>query len=314
MPLADRIESRYMARRIMTSPLHIVYFITLGCFWGLSPSLYKLMGEAALPITHIIVYTGIGVGAALGVIAWLRNGSLPVTREILWYGFGCAALLNLPFAMSLFFARHVAATEYALIISTAPFWNYLVAMLTGRESATRRRLAAIIVGFVSSTILLLSRGSILTDGISIWIIASFSVPIIYVAYNWFAARCWPKDAEIMTVGAVESLWSGLLAIPFFLLIEPPWSVGALELSAYTAALIATVMWIAERIAYFSLIRDKGAVYTIQAVYVSTPAAVIWAIAIFGGGTDLWLWVSLGVLMVALWLNNSRPQSATQPSA
>ena len=41
------------------------------------------------------------------------------------------------------------------------------------------------------------------------------------------------------------------------------------------------MWIIERIAFFTLIREKGAVYTIQAIYVSTPAAVLWAILIFG---------------------------------
>lgn len=298
----------------MTSPLHIVYFLTLGCFWGLSPSLYKLMGEAGLPITHIIVYTGFGVGLAMGAIAWLRNRGLPLTRQIVWYGFGCAALMNLPFAMSLFFARHVQATEYALIASTAPFWNYAVALITGRESAAPRRLAAIAVGFLSSAVLLLSRGDIMSDGVSGWVLACFSVPVVYVAYNWFAARAWPKDAEVMTVGAVESLWSGLLAVPFFLLIEPPWGAGTLELSAYWAALIATLMWIAERVAYFSLIRDKGAVYTIQAIYIATPAAVIWAIMIFGGGTDIWLWVSLAILMVALWLNNSRPQAATPTSA
>jgi hypothetical protein len=32
--------------------------------------------------------------------------------------------------------------------------------------------------------------------------------------------------------------------------------------------------------------------------------VLWAILIFGGGTDIWLWASLAILMFALYLNNS----------
>ena len=56
--------------------------------------------------------------------------------------------------------------------------------------------------------------------------------------------------------------------------------------------MAGILWIIERIAFFTLIRDKGAVYTIQAVYVSTPAAVLFAIFFYGGGADIWLWISL----------------------
>jgi hypothetical protein len=76
------------------------------------------------------------------------------------------------------------------------------------------------------------------------------------------------------------------------------------------------MWVVERVAYFTLINEKGAVYTVQATYVSTPAAVLLAAIFFGGGADKWLWVSLAILMVALYLNNtgsikptSTPQSA-----
>ena len=64
------------------------------------------------------------------------------------------------------------------------------------------------------------------------------------------------------------------------------------------------MWVLERIAYFILIRDKGAVYTVQATYIATPAAVLIAAIFFGGTQDIWLWVSLAILMLALYLNNS----------
>jgi drug/metabolite transporter (DMT)-like permease len=283
---------------------HLLYFLALGCFWGLSPSLYKLMGEAGLPVTHIIVYTGLAVGIAMAAIPYVRDGRVNFSREIIRYALGCAAILNIPFALSLTMARHVEATEYALIVSTAPFWNYLLALVTGREGTRNRQLLAVAVGFVSSAVLILSRGALGEGGFNGWMIAAFSVPIIYSFYNWFTSAYWPKNADIMTVGAAESLFSGLLAVPFLLYFAPPWSADTPPFSAYWVALIAVVMWVVERVAFFTLIRDRGAVYTIQVIYVSTPAAVLWGVMIFGGGTDMWLWISLAILMVAIYLNNS----------
>lgn len=289
-------------------PVHLLWFIILGCFWGLTPSFYKLMGEAGLPISHIIVYTGLIVGAALGIVPLLK-GRFTLSREVLFYGLGCAALLNVPFGMSLFFSRQVPATEYALIVSTAPFWNYLLALVTRREIANRRRLLALMAGFASSAVIIMSGGTQVEGGLSWWLISAFSVPIVYSAYNWFAGAYWPKNADIMTVGAVESVFSGLLAIPFMLVLAPPWNDAAPPLFAYWTALAASILWIIERIAFFTLIREKGAVYTIQAVYVSTPAAVLWAILIFGKPANPWIWASLAILMLALWLNNSQRRVA-----
>ena len=73
--LERRRQDGYRLARM--SPRHLVCFIALGCFWGLSPSLYKVMGEAALPISQIIVYTGLAwasarrhpAGCALGASA-----------------------------------------------------------------------------------------------------------------------------------------------------------------------------------------------------------------------------------------------------
>jgi drug/metabolite transporter (DMT)-like permease len=96
-----------------------------------------------------------------------------------------------------------------------------------------------------------------------------------------------------------------LGIPFMLVLAPPWSDTTPALIDYWTAGFASLLWIVERIAFFTLIREKGAFYTIQAVYVSTPAAVLWAIVIFDKPADPWIWVSLAILMVALWLNNSR---------
>ena len=290
----------------MGSLKHLTYFVALGLFWGLSPTLYRVMGEERVPVTHIIVLTGLGVGLALAIVALARTGRLRIDRRIQLYGLGCAVLMNVPFGLGLLFARHVPTTELALIMSLSPFCNYTLALLTGRESAVPRKLLAIAIGFASSAILILSREGTVTGEISWWLIAAFSTPLMYTAYNWFAARNWPTGADTLSVGTAESLWSAVLAFPLLLVVAPFWAPGIPSIFAYWTVLAATALWVVERIAFFTLIRDKGALYTAQAVYLATPAAVIFAMIFFGGATDLWLWLSLAILMLALWLNNSGP--------
>jgi drug/metabolite transporter (DMT)-like permease len=296
----------------MTSPRHLAYFVALGMFWGLSPSLYRAMGEGHVPVTHIIALSGIAVGIALWLVGLVRNGTVTLSREVLLYGLGCAILMNIPFGLSLTYARHVPTTELALIMSLAPFFNYGVALFVNGEKAVPRRLVAIAVGFLSTAVLVLSRDGMLSGKFSWWLIASFTGPILYTAYNWFAGRYWPKDADTLSVGAAESLAQGVITLPLLMLLAPPWESGLPDLVAYWSVVAACVMWVVERIAFFTLMKEKGPVYTVQAVYLATPAAVIFAMIFYGGASDYWLWVSLVILMVALWLNNSGP--AARPAS
>eukprot|EP01036_Dinobryon_divergens_P008077 gene8077-10785_t len=71
------------------------------------------------------------------------------------------------------------------------------------------------------------------------------------------------------------------------------------------------MWVGERIVYFTLIRDRGPVYTVQAIYISAPAGVLYGITFFGEAPDLWLWISLALVILALWLNNRPDRHARQ---
>jgi drug/metabolite transporter (DMT)-like permease len=294
----------------MTSPRHFSFFILLGLFWGISPSLYKHLSNVGMPLSHTIFITGMGVGILMwGLSAW-NNGTWKMGASTLRYGATCAFLMNVPFAINLYLAAYVPPTELSIIITTSPFFSYLLALVTGWEEATRRRLLAIAAGFASTLVLMLQ------GQISWWLVSSLSVPILYTFYNAYAGKAWPKNADTTEVGAAESLFSGLFALPAVFLFAPFAAANAPELNAYWIMAPLVMMWVVERIAYFVLIRDKGAVYTVQATYVSTPAAVVIAAVFFGGVQDVWLWVSLALLMVALYLNNtgrvtlkSIPQSA-----
>jgi drug/metabolite transporter (DMT)-like permease len=296
----------------MTSLRHPSYFVALALFWGVSPAMYRYWGEAGVPVSHVITYTGLGLAVFLAIMARVRHGAVNWNRDVMRYSFICAVLMNVPFSFSLFFARHVPTAELALVFSLSPLVNFAVGAITGRDPMTARRAIAIVIGFTASAILVLSREGMVSGEISWWLIASFINPLLFAAYNWYAQRHWPRGGTTFSIGAAESLWSGLLAVPFMLVLAPPWDTTFTGSMAVWSLIAATLMWVAERISFFTLIRERGATYTSQAVYLSAPAAVLIAVAFYGGGTDIWLWSSLAILMLALWLNNSGP-AATRSS-
>lgn len=297
----------------MKSPNHFLYFMLLGLFWGVSPSVYKHLSAVNMPVTHTIFYTGIGVGLIMLAIAAYRTGLRKLDIRLVYYGLGCAVLMNIPFGLNLYLAGFVPPTELAIIITMSPFFNYLIALVTGNENSSSRKLLAIFFGFISTLILILSREGTLAGAISWPLIFSIFIPLLYCAYNTFAARAWPKGADTIQAGAFESLWSGLTILPFLVWFNPIGGEGTPSLYDHWVLIAVTLMWVVERVVYFTLITQKGAVYTVQATYVSTPAAVIIGALFFGGGTDVWLWLSLAVLMVALYFNNTGHDDVAVPA-
>lgn len=123
----------FATHHTMASPRHFAWFIALGLFWGVSPSLYKHLADVRVPVSHTIFLTGLGVGLAMWLIAARRSGAWGMPWSTLRYGAICAFLMNIPFGFNLFLAGRVPPTELAIVITTSPFFAYLVALATGWE-------------------------------------------------------------------------------------------------------------------------------------------------------------------------------------
>ncbi len=301
----------------MTSPRHLAWFFYLGLSWGVVPVLYRLLADAKMPTSHTVLLSGIGVGILLYARDATSKGTWQVSAPVLVFSVLCALFANVPFALNLTAAKHVPPAMMAMIVSTSPLVNYAVALTTDWEEATPRRLAAIALGFFSTLLLILPGNDMRQHADPLWIAAAITLPFFYCLYGNFAARKWPRGADAGQVAAIESGLGGLLAMPFAFAFAPFAASEGPSLSAYWLIVAAVAMWIFERIAYFTLIKEKGAVYASQASYVATPAAVIMSSFIFGGATDIWLWLSLAMLMAALYLNNTgraNPPTATPQSS
>jgi drug/metabolite transporter (DMT)-like permease len=297
-------QARLPYARKMTSMRHLLWFLYLGLSWGIVPILYRLLANAHMPTSHTVFLSGVGVGAILYAVDASRTRNWRISGTVLGFSVLCAMFANVPFALNLAAAAHVPPSTMAMIVSTSPLVNYAFALAAGWETATRRRLLALALGFASTLILIVPGSAKNLHLNPLWVAVAMSLPLFYCLYNNFAARKWPRGAAASQVAAVESGLGGILAMPFALAYAPFAASDGPALSAYWLIVAAVAMWVVERIAYFTLIKEKGAVYTAQASYVATPAAVIIASLMFGNDIGVSLWVSLVLLMAALWLNNA----------
>lgn len=288
----------------MKTPLHFFHSLSLGLFWGVTPSLYKYLADVHMPVLHTMFYAGMIVGVVMLGYGLTRASHRGFDLRVVAYGFGCAALMNVPFAINLYLAAYVPPTELSIIVTLAPFFNYLFAMVIRHESATPRKMLAIVFGFTSTLVLILSHEGVISGQISWPLIVSLSIPLLYSVYDSFAAFAFPKGADTIQAGAFESLWSGALALPLIFWLSPFGVPGNPGLIQHWAVVVLALMWVVERVVFFTLITTRGAVFTAQSIYISTPTAVIMSVLFFGGGTDVWLWISLAILMVAIYLNNT----------
>ena len=300
----------------MSSLAQVLFVVGLGIFWGAAPALNKMLGLAGVPVTHILVAGGFGVGAGLMVLQRLSGGRFRAGRPELLYGLGCAVLLSVPWALSVAAIRHVPVALTALVISTTPLWTYALALVFRREPFSPLRLLALGVGMASSAAIIFTHADFNPSNIDWWLGLTLSLPLLYASYDVFASVAWPKNMPPLTAGILESFIVGLLCLPAVFWLDPlAGGVMSLHPLGYLLLGAVTLLWVIERVCFFNMIRLFGPVTTGQSVYVSTPASVLLGLAFFGEQADVWLGVSLALLMAALWLNNLaiRPQTSQAPT-
>ena len=285
----------------------------LGAFWAASPILYRFLGEAGVPIVHVIFLTGFGLGIGLGAVHLIAGGKGALSSANIRFGLGLGVFMNTGFALGLYFAPRVPVSLLNLIVATSPMSTYGVSMLLGREKPDAARIAALALGLGACALCIFTRPGAGAGAFTWLALASFAIPLTYTVYNLFSAMCWPAGASPLVAGVAESWASAALFLPL-LAVYPP-SSAPQSLWAYGLLAAAIVLWLIERLAYFSLIKNVGPVRTVQAVYVATPAGVLLAAWVFKEVIDIWMWISLALVLVSLWLNRfeAKPARQTAPA-
>jgi drug/metabolite transporter (DMT)-like permease len=176
--------------------------------------------------------------------------------------------------------------------------TFLAAAVLGVERVSTTRLLGVFLG-VLSIALLIGPSTSLPDRSAVpWVLLAVSSALCYTAENLFVAIRMPADVNIYTIVGGMFLAATIIMTPLVVItgtFEPlPWPWGRSEWAILGMAAITVSAYGL----FLYLIRYAGPVFASQTAYVVTLSGVIWGIMIFDDEHSLWVWLSLGVMMLA----------------
>lgn len=272
-----------------------------GLIWGATFSLALIAtGEGAHPLAISawqVVVTG------LFFVGFCRVTNIPIfrRRNIRHYTVLAVIGITAPNLAYYYAAPHLSAGILSITVSTVPLLTYALMLVLHYESMLIKRMFGILLGMVAILLLILPDQGFEESDANLWILLALVSAVMYTIENVYIGHGVEDRID------VRELLCGSNFIAFFMQFPLAWYMGVAEPVSWliTAPGLALAgLGIGSGIAYtmfFYTIKTSGAVFASQCAYIVTLSGVFWGILLFSEEHSIWVWSSLVVLLVGLFL-------------
>lgn len=288
------------------------YMVTLAVTYSLVLSLNRIATTAGIPFIPYVFWQIVGAAIVLWLICLALRRWPPLTRDsVISYlvvgMFGFAV----PFAVLAAAAPKAPASVISLTLTMTPVLVYIFAVIIGMDRFYWLR--ALGIGFSLGGVLLVllpplvQSASLLTADMVPWVVLAFGAPLCYSIANLSAARFRPPAsgpfelaAGVLTAGSIFLIPVMAVDGSWWFFDEPigegAWTIfGALVVDGLFMVLM------------YEVIRLAGPVIFSTYNYIATLCGMGWAALIFGELPSVWIWASLALLFLGLYLVNRPPR-------
>ncbi len=272
-----------------------------GIIWGATFSLALIAtGEGAHPLA---ISSWQAVVTGIFFFVFCRLTGIPVfrLRNIPYYTVIAVIGITAPNLAYYYAAPHLSAGILSITVSTVPLLTYAFMLFLHYESILIKRVVGILLGMIAILLLVLPEQEIRGSDANLWILLALLSSVMYSVENIYIGH------SIDDVIDVRELLCGSNFIAFFLQFPLASYLGVAEPVGWLFTLPGLALaglGISSGIAYamfFYSIKTSGAVFASQCAYIVTLSGVLWGIIIFAEEHSVWVWSSLVVLMVGLFL-------------
>lgn len=283
----------------------------MGIAWGLAVSLAKIAVTAGGHPVGLGLWQVCVSGTMLLAVSILTGGPPPLRRDVARFGLICGTSGVAFPAMALFWsAIYLPAGVVAIAFASMPLFTYLLSVTFGIEPSERRRLLGVVVGLAAMALLVLPEGALPEPGLAPWVLLALAASVGMALENFYAGGFRPEGVSSLHLSCGRQFGAVAVLMPIALvtgttvpLLEPwgttQWAAtgtGVLSGTAYTTLLY--------------VIRTAGPVFGSQTAYVITLAGVGWGMLLFEERHSLYIWLALGLTLVAIALVKPRaPRTA-----
>ncbi|MBO9361044.1 MAG: EamA family transporter [Thermoflexus sp.] len=275
----------------------VAILLALGAIWGAS-YLFFALGVRTIPPFTFVAGRLLIAAALLGLFQRLRPGP---RADPPWGAYLAMGALNaaLPHTLVAWSQQTIASGLAGVLIATMPLWVAgFTALWLREERPSRRQLAGLLLGFLGILVLLfpdLQRAAhvrLLSEGAVVAAAISYAAATIYARRALHGVS--PVDAAVgqMVCGA-------LIALPFSLLLDRPWTLSPAPESLAAMILLAVLGTAIAYVMYYALLQRAGVIGVSLVVYLNPIFAVLWGAVWLGEPLSGWLLGGLALILAGV---------------
>ena len=286
----------------------ILGLIFLGMTWGLFFSLSRFAGETEIEPLSILAYTLIAEVPVFGLICLYRGKYPRLFRPTSMAFYLMAGILGymIPAILELYSAPIIGAGLLTIVVSLTPVVTVIIAFTMRTDQLNRRKIIGVILASLAMLpILLGEKLSVpIPELAGFGLALAVSVPLCYGFYHNFIAKFWPEGEDGWQLATGEMAIGCLTIVPMVFLFYGVELAPVMETGLYRIMIGYIVLSAASIYLYFFLLEKGGPIFVSLAGFVSLIAGVFFGMVFFGETHPWWVWLSVLVIVGAIWLATS----------
>lgn len=293
----------------------LAYMVTLAITYGLMFSLNRIATTEGIPFIPYVFWQIVGAGVALWLVCIGRRRWPSYDRSSLM-SYLMVGLFGfvIPYSVLAAAAPKAPASVISLTMTLTPVLVYAFAAALGMERLHRLRMIGIACSLGGVLLALLPQASLPSPEMVPWVALAFAAPLCYSIANLAAAHFRPAASDPAALGAGVVSGAAILMLPVMAVegswwfFEGPMSLG--DWTVFGAAAINALFMVL----MYEVLRLAGPVVFSTYSYIATLCGMGWAALVFAELPSAWIWASLALLFLGLYLVNRQQRAAPAKEA
>ena len=282
--------------------VNFLILIILGLGWGLSFTLGKIAITAGGTPIGLTFWQSLFSGLILLAYVFFRHGKI-IIPKIMFLPIVIITFLSVVIPNIIFYAcvEHLDAGVLSISVSVIPLFTYLIAMGLRMDRFKIRRVLGLITGFCALLILILPENSLPDKRDIPWVLLALNCALCYALENIYIDRLALQNFGPIRLVCAVSFVSAIITFLLSLVMDQFFILQPTNLYLFISTLGLGFISATAYSIFIYLIGRAGSVFSSQVGYLVTFFGVVWGIIILGESHSVFVWISLAMIMMGIFL-------------
>ena len=289
--------------------MNFLILIILGLGWGLSFTLGKIAITAGGTPIGLTFWQSLFSGLILLAYVFFRHGKV-IIPKIMFLPIVIITFLSVVIPNIIFYAcvEHLDAGVLSISVSVIPLFTYLIALGLKMDKFKVRRVIGLITGFCALLILILPENSLPDKRDIPWVLLALNCALCYALENIYIDRLALQNFGPIRLVCAVSFVSAIITFLLSLVMDQFFILQPTNLYLFISTLGLGFISATAYSIFIYLIGRAGSVFSSQVGYLVTFFGVVWGIIILGESHSVFVWISLAMIMMGIFLVQPRQTS------